>query len=90
MTGRLRQGHRRSKRGWQPANLQRRPHQTDGRRRDLFDSSRNGVRNMPAYRFQVAEHDRWAIVAYVRALQRSDQRDVADVPADLKAELRLA
>ena len=26
---------------------------------------------MPAYRFQTTDHDRWAIVGYVRALQRT-------------------
>lgn len=37
----------------------------------LFHVISNGVRNMPAYGNQVPVRDRWAIVAYVRALQRS-------------------
>ncbi len=32
----------------------------------------NGVRNMPAYRHSVPLDDRWAIVAYVRALQLTE------------------
>jgi len=31
----------------------------------------NGIRNMPSYKAQVPVADRWAIVAYVRALQKS-------------------
>ena len=37
----------------------------------LFATISNGVRNMPGYRAQVPVEDRWAIVAYVRALQLS-------------------
>lgn len=29
----------------------------------------NGIRNMPAYKHNIPVEDRWAIVAYVRALQ---------------------
>jgi hypothetical protein len=47
-----------------------------------------GRRSMSGYRFQIPEHDRWAIVAYVRALQRATSGTVADVPADLRNELR--
>ncbi|MCH8165189.1 MAG: cytochrome c [Planctomycetes bacterium] len=36
-----------------------------------FNTISNGVRNMPAYGPQIPVADRWAIVAYVRALQRS-------------------
>jgi mono/diheme cytochrome c family protein len=43
---------------------------------------------MPGYRFQVNERDRWAIIAYVRALQRAASGTVADVPAELRSELR--
>ncbi len=45
----------------------------------LFNSITNGVRNMPPYGPQIPVADRWAIVAYVKALQRSqspDQRDM--------------
>ncbi|HEY8429730.1 MAG TPA: cytochrome c [Sandaracinaceae bacterium] len=41
-------------------------HMPDGQ---LFATISNGVRNMPAYGAQVPVMDRWAIVAYVRALQ---------------------
>lgn len=54
----------------------------------LFNTITNGVRNMPAYASQVPVEDRWAIVAYVRALQRSQAAGVDDVPVDLRASLR--
>ena len=37
----------------------------------LYNSITNGVRNMPPYGPQIPVADRWAIVAYVKALQRS-------------------
>lgn len=36
----------------------------------IFETISHGVRNMPAYGAQLGVHDRWAIVAHVRALQR--------------------
>lgn len=46
----------------------------------LYDVVRNGIRTMPAYGQQVPVADRWAIVAYVRALQRSQNAAESDVP----------
>ncbi len=43
-------------------------HMPDGQ---LYATITNGIRTMPAYRAQVPLADRWAIVAYVRALQIS-------------------
>jgi mono/diheme cytochrome c family protein len=37
----------------------------------LYSTIANGIRNMPSYAHQVKVEDRWAIVAYLRALQRS-------------------
>jgi mono/diheme cytochrome c family protein len=37
----------------------------------LFNTITHGIRNMPAYGSQIPEGDRWAIVMYVRALQRT-------------------
>ena len=37
----------------------------------IFNSITNGVRTMPPYGPQIPVADRWAIVAYVKALQRS-------------------
>jgi mono/diheme cytochrome c family protein len=54
----------------------------------LFNTISNGIRNMPSYGSQIPVDDRWAIVAYVRALQRSQNATIDDVPADLQAQLR--
>ena len=52
----------------------------------LFNTISNGVRKMPAYGSQISVPDRWAIVLYVRALQRTQNAKPADVPAEtLKA-----
>ena len=40
-------------------------------RYQVFATITNGVRNMPGYAAQIPVADRWAIVAYVRALQLS-------------------
>jgi hypothetical protein len=72
---------------WQPSNLldDRIKGFNDG---EIFWVMTNGRRTMPSYRFQITESDRWAIVSYVRALQRASQGSVADVPEAMKAELR--
>jgi mono/diheme cytochrome c family protein len=53
----------------------------------VFNTITNGIRTMPAYGAQIPEADRWAIVAYVRALQRSQHAALADLPADLRAKV---
>jgi len=55
---------------------------------ELFDIISNGIRKMPAYGSQIPVADRWAIVAYVRALQRSAHAQLGDVPENLRAEIR--
>jgi mono/diheme cytochrome c family protein len=37
----------------------------------IYSTIANGIRNMPSYAQQIEVEDRWAIVGYVRALQRS-------------------
>ena len=54
---------------------------------ELFDIISNGIRNMPAYSRQIHEEDRWAIVAYVRALQKSQHASLNDVPEQLRFQL---
>ncbi len=44
----------------------------------LFDTITNGKGLMPAYRYPIRVHDRWAIVAYVRSLEKAQaQREAA-------------
>jgi mono/diheme cytochrome c family protein len=45
-----------------------------------YDVIANGFGAMPDYRAQINARDRWAIVAYIRALQVSQHASPADVP----------
>jgi len=54
---------------------------------EVFDIVSNGVRNMPGYRTQIPAADRWAIVAWVRVVQRSQNAKIDDVPADKKGSI---
>lgn len=54
----------------------------------IFEVITNGLRNMPAYRFQVPVADRWAIVAYFRALQRSQNAGLDDIPNQMQDRVR--
>lgn len=53
----------------------------------LFSTISNGIRKMPGYAAQIKTRDRWAIVAYVRALQRSQNASIDDVPEDRRGEI---
>lgn len=48
-----------------------------------FSTITNGVRTMAGYGSQIPVDDRWAIVAYVKALQRSQHAKESDLPADV-------
>lgn len=54
----------------------------------LFHTISNGIRTMPPYGDQIAVEDRWAIVAYVRALQRAHRARVEDVPPEQRDALQ--
>lgn len=63
-------------------------HLPDGQ---VFATISNGIRTMPAYRAQIPVADRWAIVAYLRALQlsQSGERTASlDAPADTREATR--
>ncbi len=53
----------------------------------FFDVMTNGFGAMQDYAAQVPVADRWAIAAYIRALQFSQSATVNDVPADRRADL---
>lgn len=46
----------------------------------IYDVITNGHKNMPAYGFKVPPRDRWAIIAYVRALQLSQHARFNELP----------
>ena len=53
----------------------------------FFDTITNGFGAMYGYSAQIPPRDRWAIIAYVRALQLSRNAKVADLPAELREKL---
>ena len=54
----------------------------------IYNTIKNGIRNMPAYGPQISAEDRWAIVAYVRAIQASRNLKVDDLPEDVQQNVR--
>ena len=53
----------------------------------FFDVMTNGFGAMPDYAAQVRPTDRWAIAAYVRALQTAAHATIDDVPAQERTQL---
>ena len=53
----------------------------------FFDVITNGFGLMPSYASRIPVEDRWAIVAYIRALKLSQNAKVDDVPSDKRQEL---
>jgi mono/diheme cytochrome c family protein len=54
----------------------------------FFDVMTNGFGAMPDYAAQVKVADRWAIAAYIRALQLSEHATLADVPPGERGKLQ--
>jgi mono/diheme cytochrome c family protein len=72
--------------------LRQPPSLHDARRRGLssewiFRAISEGFGMMPRFTTQLDARERWAVVAYVRALQRSQAVDYDALPADLREEL---
>jgi hypothetical protein len=53
----------------------------------IYDVVTNGFGAMYGYSAQIPPRDRWAIIAYIRALQLSRNAKAADLPADLREKL---
>jgi mono/diheme cytochrome c family protein len=53
-----------------------------------FSTITNGIRTMPSYGAQIPVEDRWAIILYIRALQKSQNATLDDVPTDLRGQLK--
>jgi mono/diheme cytochrome c family protein len=52
-----------------------------------YDVITNGFGQMYSYSAQIPPRDRWAIIAYLRALQLSRNAHVAELPADVREKL---
>ena len=59
--------------------------QTDG---ELFNTISYGKNTMFGYAANVTVEDRWAIVAYLRALQLSRLGTIEDVPESMRSTLK--
>jgi len=72
---------------WQPSNLleDRVVQFADG---EIFNVVTGGRRSMPSYRFQISVEDRWAIISYLRVLQRASLGNLNDVPTEMRSELK--
>ncbi len=61
----------------------------------LFNTARHGVgkpgaRTMPGYAYALDAKDTWAVVAYIRALQKSQLGTIDDVPESMRSQLGTA
>ena len=54
----------------------------------FFEVMTNGYGTMPKYDTQISAQDRWAIVAYIRALQLSQHATLSDVPDKVRQRLQ--
>jgi len=54
----------------------------------VFQVVSEGYGLMASYAPQLTPHDRWAVVAYLQALRRSQAAKLAEAPADIQQKLR--
>ena len=54
----------------------------------FFDVITNGYGHMPSYAKQISAQDRWNIIAYIRALQLSQDARLQDTPASVQLQLQ--
>jgi len=55
---------------------------------EIFNTITNGKNTMFSYADKLSPDDRWAVVAYVRALQRAHHGSIADVPLEQQGGLK--
>lgn len=56
----------------------------------FFDVMTNGLGRMPSFANQVPAADRWAIAAYIRALQSSQHMDASELSDEEREELEIS
>lgn len=56
----------------------------------FYNAIKNGFGQMPNYADQIPVNDRWAIIAYIRALQLSRNATIDDVPPEEREKLKTA
>ncbi|MDB6114281.1 MAG: Cytochrome c, mono-and diheme variant [Lacunisphaera sp.] len=55
---------------------------------EIFNTITNGKNTMMPYADKLSADDRWAVIAYVRVLQRARHGTIDDVPADQRGGLK--
>ena len=55
---------------------------------EIFNIITNGIRNMPDYKKQIPVEDRWAIVTYVRALQKSRSTHMSEIQDRVRGKIQ--
>jgi len=55
---------------------------------EIFNTITNGKNTMSPYADKLSPDDRWAVIAYVRALQRAHHGSIDEVPLDHRGELK--
>lgn len=55
---------------------------------EIFNTITNGKNTMASYADKLSTEERWAVIAYVRALQRAQHASIDDVPAANRGDLK--
>ena len=76
------------RRGFTPARSFHDPRLRDAPAGHFFEVITQGFGPMPSYANQLSEHDRWAVVAYIRALQFSRNARLDELPAEDREKMK--
>jgi mono/diheme cytochrome c family protein len=76
------------KQGWVPPSNLHQGYIREQAAGQLFNTITNGIRNMPGYAAQIDADERWAIVLYIRALQKSQAASANELSDAERAQLQ--
>jgi mono/diheme cytochrome c family protein len=76
------------RRGFTPARSFHDPRLRDAPAGYFFEVMTQGFGQMPSYANQLSEHDRWAVIAYIRALQFSRNVRLDQLPPEDRAKMK--
>jgi mono/diheme cytochrome c family protein len=76
------------RRGFTPARSFHEPRLREAPAGHFFEIMTQGFGPMPSYANQLSEHDRWAVIAYIRALQFSRNVRLDQLPPEDRAKMK--
>jgi mono/diheme cytochrome c family protein len=76
------------RRGFTPARSFHEPRLRDAPTGHFFEIITQGFGPMPSYADQLSEQDRWAVIAYIRALQFSRNVRLDQLPPEDRAKMK--